>query len=153
MASQFQLDHDYMEEALALAVAAEQLGEVPVGAIIVQHGQIIGKGHNRVVFDNDPTAHAEVVALRDAAKQIKNYRLVGATLYVTLEPCIMCAGALLNGRLERVVFGARDERFGAAGSQVNLLESPFLNHQCHITAGVLAHRSRTILSSFFAAKR
>ena len=153
MASQFQLDQDYMEKALMLAIEAEQLDEVPVGAIIVRQGNIIGRGHNRVVCDNDPSAHAEVVALRDAARQIENYRLTGATLYVTLEPCIMCAGALLNGRIDRVVFGARDTRFGAAGSQLNLLESPFFNHQCNVTAGVLAHRSNQILTSFFAAKR
>ena len=142
-----------MEAALDQARIAEQLGEVPVGAVVVLNNRIIGRGHNRPITDHDPSAHAEIMAIRDAADALQNYRLGGATLYVTLEPCIMCAGAILHARIARVVFAARDERFGAAGSQLNLLESVFLNHQASITAGVLADQASSMLRKFFADKR
>lgn len=142
-----------MARALELAADAALAGEVPVGAVVVQDNAIIGEGRNHPVADHDPTAHAEIAALRDAAKRMANYRLAGTTLYVTLEPCIMCAGAILHARVERLVFGARDREFGAAGSALNLVESKFLNHRATITAGILADDASALLKTFFAERR
>ena len=142
-----------MSEALGLAKQAKQLGEVPVGALVVLNGEVIGRGYNRSLSNCDPCGHAEILAIRDAAKHIQNYRLTNATLYVSLEPCIMCAGAILHARIKRLVFAARDTRFGAAGSQLNLLESIFLNHQTTVTSGVLQQDASDLLAGFFSQRR
>ncbi len=147
------LDRQFMAMAIEQAKAARDLDEVPVGAIVVLDEKVVGTGHNRPVVDHDPSAHAEIVALRIAANAIQNYRLTGATLYVTLEPCIMCAGAILHARVGRVVFGCRDPRAGAAGSQLNLIQSEFLNHQASVEAGVLEDECRQLLTEFFDRKR
>jgi tRNA(adenine34) deaminase len=146
-------DERFMQEALALARQAATLDEVPVGAVVVLDGEIIGRGFNQPIGRADPTAHAEIVALRDAAARIGNYRLPGATLYVTLEPCIMCSGAIMHARVARVVFGARDPKTGAAGSVVDIFAEGRLNHHAEVTAGVLAGECGAMLSSFFAARR
>ena len=146
-------DRKFMESALELAEEARKLGEVPVGAVVVRGGEIIGHGYNQPIARCDPGAHAEMLALSDAAKTIGNYRLTDAVLYVTLEPCIMCAGALLHARIARLVYAARDEKSGAAGSVLNLLQSPFLNHQCEVVAGVGAARAGALLREFFASRR
>ncbi len=143
----------YMREALLEAARAQDLGEVPVGAVVVLDHQVIGRGCNRPITDNDPSGHAEINALRDAAANLGNYRLSGADLYVTLEPCIMCAGAILHARISRLVFGARDEKSGAAGSRLNLLESQFLNHQTRVVSGVLEREAAMLLQKFFQSKR
>jgi tRNA(adenine34) deaminase len=142
-----------MAQAVQLANSAASAGEVPVGAVIVHTGVIVGTGSNNPIATHDPSAHAEINAIRAAAKSLENYRLTGTTMYVTLEPCCMCAGAILNARIDRVVFGCRDERAGAVGSQLNLLESPFLNHRCRVEAGVLENDCRQLLQAFFATKR
>ena len=145
------------EEAMALAVeeaeTAAATGEVPVGAIVVAQGQIIGRGHNRRETDCDPTAHAEILALRAAASALGTWRLSDATLYVTLEPCPMCAGALVAARVARLVFGATDPKAGACGSLYNLCVDPRLNHELPVTAGVLAERCGDLLSAFFERRR
>lgn len=146
-------DEGYMREALALARDAEAAGEVPVGAIVVCGGDIVGRGHNQPIGGHDPTAHAEIVALRQAAAQLGNYRLGGCTLYVTLEPCVMCVGAMLHARIERVVYGAADPKTGASGSVVNLFAEPRLNHHATVTSGVLADESAVLLRTFFASRR
>jgi tRNA(adenine34) deaminase len=143
----------WMGEALALARSAGARGEVPVGAVVVQDGRAIGRGGNAPIADNDPTAHAEIAALRDAARALRNYRLPGATLYVTIEPCAMCAGAILHARLARVVFGAADAKTGACGSVVDLFAEPRLNHHATVTRGVRASECGALLSDFFAARR
>lgn len=142
-----------MREALQLAAQAEALGEVPVGAVVVQDGVVVGRGFNRPIDSHDPTAHAEIVALRDAAARLGNYRLPGCELYVTLEPCAMCAGAIMHARIARVVFGARDPKTGAAGSVVNLFEERRLNHHAEVVPGVLAEECSKSLSAFFAKRR
>ena len=142
-----------MGEALRQAQAAADHNEVPVGAIVVIDNEVVGTGRNCPVSSNDPTAHAEIQALRDACTTVGNYRLPGATLYATLEPCLMCAGAILQARLCRVVFGACDEKAGAVGSTANLLQSPLVNHQCEVKAGVLGDESTRLLQEFFAARR
>ena len=142
-----------MTEALRLAREAGAAGEVPVGAVVVLDGQIIGRGFNQPIVRNDPTAHAEVMALRDAAAQVGNYRLPGAMLYVTLEPCLMCAGAMMHARISRVVFGATDPKTGVAGSVLNLFSETRLNHHAEITGGVLGAECGQLLSSFFSARR
>ena len=142
-----------MKRALDLARSAQTKGEVPVGAVVVLGGQIAGEGENACIAHQDPTAHAEMLAIRAAATTLGNYRLNEARLYVTLEPCIMCAGAILNARIKTTVFAARDERFGAAGLRLNLLESPFMNHQCQVKAGVMENESRQLLQDFFKNKR
>ena len=142
-----------MAQAVKLANSAASAGEVPVGAVIVRHGVIVGTGSNNPIATNDPSAHAEINAIRVAAKALENYRLTGTTLYVTLEPCCMCAGAILNARIDRVVFACRDKRAGAAGSQVNLLETPFLNHRCRVESGVLENECRLLLQAFFVTRR
>jgi tRNA(adenine34) deaminase len=146
-------DEAYMREAMALAREAEALDEVPVGAVVVLHGRIIGRGFNHPIDAHDPSAHAEVMALRDAARHLGNYRLPGAVLYVTLEPCVMCAGAIFHARVGRVVYGAREPKTGAAGSAVELFNLEQLNHHATITGGVLAEECADLVSSFFACKR
>ena len=142
-----------MVRALELARYSKELNEIPVGAVVVIDDVIVGEGHNRCIADHDPSAHAEIVAIRQAANHVENYRLTNATLYVTLEPCSMCAGAILQSRIDRVVFGAYDERSGAAGSQLNLLQSPFMNHQCKLESGVLATESLAMIRNFFKDRR
>ena len=139
--------------ALAQAALAAQAGEVPVGAVVVQGGQVIATGRNAPIEGHDPTAHAEIAALRAAAKVLGNYRLPDCTLYVTLEPCAMCSGAMLHARLKRVVFGAPDPKTGAAGSVINLFDQPQLNHQTALHGGVLAGESAALLKTFFSQRR
>ena len=146
-------DLRYMERAYALAEAAARQGEVPVGALIVREGEVLGEGWNRPISEADPTAHAEVVALRAAASKLGNYRLTGATLYVTLEPCAMCSGAIIHARLARVVFGAFDPRTGAAGSVLDVLTTTRLNHRVETTGGVLQEATAAQLQQFFRARR
>ena len=146
-------DTGFMAQALAQAQLARSAREVPVGAVVVRDGQVIGRGHNLCVGTNDPTAHAEIVALRHAAASLGNYRLDGCTLYVTLEPCAMCAGAMLHARLARVVFGATDPKTGAAGSVLNLFTEPRLNHRTAVTDGVGAEGSAALLQAFFSQRR
>ena len=148
-----ELDIRWMHRALDLARHAEQAGEVPVGALVVLNDEVIGEGWNQPIVSHDPTAHAEMVAMRAAAARIKNYRLTGATLYVTLEPCAMCAGAMVHARIARVVYGAADPKAGAAGSVFNLLESAALNHQAQVTGGVLGGECGAVLRKFFEARR
>jgi tRNA(adenine34) deaminase len=146
-------DAVWMERALALAELAAAAGEVPVGALVIRDGEIIGQGHNRNLLDNDPTAHAEIVALRQAADRVGNHRLVGCTMIATIEPCSMCAGALIHARIARLVYGANDPKAGAAGSTVQVINHPSLNHRMEVTAGVLAGRCSDILQNFFRKKR
>lgn len=147
------IDERYMAAAIELAREAATLDEVPVGAVVVMDGEIVGRGCNQPIRRHDPTAHAEIMALRDAAARLGNYRLPGATLYVTLEPCVMCAGAIMHARVARVVFGAPDPKTGAAGSVVNLFAEDRLNHHAEITGGVSAAACGALLSGFFAARR
>jgi tRNA(adenine34) deaminase len=146
-------DEDFMQVALGLAREAGAAGEVPVGAVVVLDGEIVGRGFNQPILRHDPTAHAEIMALRDAADRVGNYRLPGSTLYVTLEPCVMCTGAIMHARVARVVYGARDPKTGAAGSVVDLYGESRLNHHAAIEGGVLAGDCGSLLSSFFAARR
>ncbi len=146
-------DAAYMQRALELAACAEAEGEVPVGALIVLNDEIIGEGWNRPIAGHDPTAHAEVLAMRAAAQRLGNYRLTGATLYVTLEPCPMCAGAMVHARMGRVVFGATDPIAGSAGTVFNILQAATLNHRVEITAGVLAEECSERLREFFRQRR
>ena len=148
-----ELDHQFMMQALEQAKLAAQAGEVPVGAVLVHDGKVISKAFNRPIGNHDPSAHAEMLALRSAAGEIENYRLPGSTLYVTLEPCVMCAGALLNARVSRVVIGASDEKAGAVGSRYNLLSDPRLLHEADITYDVLSDESAVLLRDFFATRR
>jgi tRNA(adenine34) deaminase len=148
-----EIDAAMMREALQLAVQAAVQGEVPVGALVVKDSQIIGRGYNAPIVSNDPSAHAEIRALRDAAKALENYRLNGCTLYVTLEPCAMCAGAIMHARIARLVYGAPDPKTGACGSVVDLFAEDRLNHHTEVTRGVLAAEAGKQLSDFFAARR
>lgn len=142
-----------MKHAIALAKQAEFLGEVPVGCVIVREGEIIGEGANRPILAHDPTAHAEIEALRAAGRLAENYRLVGATLYVTLEPCVMCMGAISHARIERIVYGAADPKRGAAGSALQLQDASFLNHRIDVRGGLLEDACSDLLVSFFKARR
>jgi len=142
-----------MQDALGLARQAAASGEVPVGAIVVIEGQVAGRGANSPIAKNDPTAHAEILALREAAQAAGNYRLEEATLYVTLEPCVMCAGALVAARVKRLVFGTRDLRFGGVRSKFRIADSELLNHRVEIVEGVLAAECVELLQNFFAARR
>jgi tRNA(adenine34) deaminase len=142
-----------MKEALQLARAAEQSGEVPVGAVVVAGGRIVGRGSNSAVLLSDPTAHAEMLAIREAAATLGNYRLEEATMYCTLEPCVMCAGALVAARVGTLVFGARDLRFGGVRSKFRIADSDILNHQVDIVEGVLAAECVQLLQKFFQARR
>ena len=146
-------DDDYMRAALELACQAEQAGEVPVGAVVVKDGEIIGRGFNAPISRHDPSAHAEMLALRDAALRVGNYRLVDCEVYVTLEPCLMCVGAMFHARIARVVYGASDPKTGAAGSVMNLFAEQRLNHHAVVQGGVLAEECGKVLSNFFAARR
>jgi len=143
----------YMRQALALAEQSQAAGEVPVGAVVVLGGEVIGKGSNSPIAANDPTAHAEMLAIREACARIGNYRLEGATLYSTLEPCVMCAGALVAARVATLVFGARDLRFGGVRSKFRLADSDLLNHRLEIVEGVLAAECVRLLQDFFATRR
>src|SRR5207247_6095392 len=145
-------DDDCMRAALAQARYAEQAGEVPVGAVVAIAGEIVGRGHNAPISTNDPTAHAEIRAIREASAAIGNYRLEDATLYVTLEPCVMCAGALVAARIRRLVFGARDLRFGGVRSKFRIADSELLNHRVEIVEGVLAVECVELLRVFFGAR-
>jgi tRNA(adenine34) deaminase len=146
-------DEAYMRHALDLAREAEGAGEVPVGAVLVLGGAVIGRGRNSPVFLNDPTAHAEILALREAGAAVANYRLTGATMYVTFEPCVMCAGALVAARISRLVFGGRDLRFGGVRSKFRVADSEVLNHRVEIVEGVLGVECTVLLQRFFDARR
>ena len=146
-------DERWMQEALSQAVAAQSSGEVPVGAVVVLDGRIVARGGNRNLLDSDPTAHAEIVALREAGRQVGNHRLLDCTLYCTVEPCAMCAGAMIHARLKRLVYGADDPKAGAAGSALDVLNHAALNHKMEVTRGVLASRCADLLQSFFRARR
>ena len=150
---QNELDTFWMQHALELAHRAELEGEVPVGAVLVYDEQVIGEGWNRPIIDSDPTAHAEIMALRAAAKKIDNYRLLDTTLYVTLEPCIMCTGAIIHSRVKRVVYGAFDPKAGAEQSAFTILGTDCLNHKVDVTNGILADECGQILTDFFRKKR
>jgi len=150
---QWESEEYYMDLALAEARLAQAAGEVPVGAVIVSDGHIIGKGFNRPISGNDPTAHAEILALRDAAQHQRNYRLSNATLYCTVEPCMMCAGAIIHARIARVVFGTLDPKAGAAGSIYNVLTDPRLNHRVEVTSGIREDECAALLRQFFSARR
>ena len=143
----------FMSRALELAREAEEAGEVPVGAVIVKDGVIIAEGSNRPISGNDPTAHAEIIAMRAAANVVGSYRLLNTTLYVTLEPCAMCAGAMVHARVQRLVYGATDPRAGAAGSIFNIVQNAALNHRVEIESGVLADDCSKLLRDFFVARR
>lgn len=146
-------DERWMGEALRLAAAAEQAGEVPVGAVLTVNDELIATGQNSPIRTNDPTAHAEILALREAATKVGNYRLTEATLYVTLEPCAMCAGALVHARISRLVFGARDLRFGGVRSKFRIADSELLNHRVEVVEGVLAAECTEMLQQFFSVRR
>ena len=151
--AQDQPDLCFMRAALREAHRAEVEGEVPVGVIVVHAGRVIARAHNRPIRLSDPTAHAEILALRRAGYRLGNYRLAGCTLYATIEPCAMCAGAMIHARIERLVFGARDAKAGAAGSILDVLEHPKLNHRVEVESGILEEECRTLLSGFFRARR
>ena len=146
-------DEKWMRHALQLARRAEALGEVPVGAVVVLDGNVIGEGWNLPISTHDCTAHAEIMALRNAGKHLNNYRLPNATLYVTIEPCLMCAGAIIHSRVSRLVYGAAESKAGVVQSQLQVLEQPFLNHSVNVSGGVLARECGERLSSFFKARR
>jgi len=146
-------DEDFLREALELARDAERGGEVPVGALVVLDGRVMGRGRNSPIARNDPTAHAEILALREAAAATGNYRLEGATMYATLEPCVMCAGALVAARVSRLVFGARDLRFGGVRSKFRLADADVLNHRVEIVEGVLGAECAELLQRFFSSRR
>src|SRR6266567_5750183 len=148
-----QADIQFMQEALAEARAAVAAGEVPIGAVLVHDGKVLARSNNRTIRDNDPTAHAEIIVLREAARLLGNYRLAGTTLYVTIEPCCMCAGAIIQARVPRLVYGADDSKGGAVRSCFEILSHPRLNHQVEVTSSVLAAESAAILQSFFAERR
>src|SRR5579871_2685459 len=153
--SQLEQNQDdlWMELAIEQARLAEKSGEVPVGAVLIKDGMLLAKGHNRNLLDSDPTAHAEIVVLREAAAKIGNYRLGGCELFVTIEPCSMCAGAVMHARLDRVIYGAGDPKAGAAGSVLQILNHPKLNHTLEVRPGVLAEKCSDILKTFFQSRR
>ncbi len=146
-------DELWMEEALREAARAQASGEVPIGAVVVHEGKIIGRGWNRPTFECDPTAHAEIIALRGAGLEIGNYRLTGCELFVTLEPCAMCAGAMTHARIRRLIYAAKDPKAGAVESVLQVLNHPALNHQVEVTSGVLAGRAMEMLQAFFRERR
>ena len=146
-------DTEYMQQALNLASQAALNGEVPVGAIIVKDGVVIARGSNAPIGLHDPTAHAEIIAMREAAQYLGNYRLVDCTLYVTLEPCAMCSGAMQHARIAKLVYGASDPKTGSCGSVINLMAEPKLNHHCEVVAGILAEECGAVLSEFFKQRR
>lgn len=146
-------DNDFMQQALDLAAQAAIAGEVPVGAVVVHEGIVVGRGFNQPISRADPSAHAEIMALRDAGRNLGNYRLADCDLYVTLEPCVMCSGAIMHARVRRVVFGAADLKTGACGSVVDLFAEIRLNHHATVTSGVMAAEAVTLLQNFFASRR
>ena len=150
---QVELDHQFMQQALDQAKLAAAAGEVPVGAVLVRDGQVISRGFNQPISHSDPSAHAEMMALRAAAQSESNYRLPGTTLYVTLEPCTMCAGAMLHARVERVVFGATDPKTGAAGSVLNVFSEKQINHQTQVDGGIMSEECGQLLRDFFKGRR
>ena len=150
---EFRTDEVWMEEALRAAQRALDSGEVPVGAVVIHQGKIVGRGFNRNILDSDPTAHAEVIALRDAGKAICNHRLSKCELFVTIEPCAMCAGAMVHARIRRLVYGADDPKAGAVQSALHVLNHPALNHRIEVRRGVLAGRCAEILQEFFRSRR
>ena len=143
----------WMEEAIRLAIKAQAAGEVPVGAVVVRDGNILGRGWNNVIGSHDPTAHAEIMAIREAASAVGNYRLTGCVLYVTLEPCTMCAGAIIHSRIDKLVIGADDPKAGAAGSVIDIFASEAANHRVIIERGILAGRCMEMLQAFFRERR
>ena len=153
MSADLSSDQIWMGLALEQARLAEAQGEVPVGAVVVKDGEVVGRGFNRPILSHDPSAHAEMVAIRDASQRLGNYRLTDCDLYVTLEPCVMCSGAIFHARIRHVIFGASDPKTGVAGSVMNLYESKPLNHHADVRGGVLATESGALLQSFFAARR
>ena len=146
-------DEYWMEKALTFASKAEAIDEIPVGAVLVKDNQLIAYGYNRSITDNDPSAHAEMMAIREGGKVLNNYRLIDCTLYVTLEPCSMCAGLLVHSRIKRLVFGAKDAKTGSAGSIMNLLQEPRLNHQVEVTSDVMGEQCGAVISAFFKRRR
>ena len=146
-------DSTWMRAALDLARKAQEAGEVPVGAVVVKAGEIVGRGWNHPITAHDPTAHAEIIALREAAQALGNYRLLDASVYVTLEPCAMCAGAMVHARVQRLVFGTADPRAGAAGSVFDIVRASALNHRLQVTGGVMAAECGALLKQFFAGRR
>ncbi|CDG20712.1 TadA, tRNA-specific adenosine deaminase [Xenorhabdus poinarii G6] len=146
-------DEYWMRRAMDLAMQAQAKGEIPVGAVLVADNKVIAEGFNHPITDRDPTAHAEIMALRRGGMQMQNYRLLNTTLYVTLEPCVMCAGAMVHSRIQRLVYGASDMKTGAAGSLIDILRHPGMNHHIEITAGVLAEECSAMLSAFFKQRR
>ena len=147
------IDLEFMAQAIALATQAEQIGEVPVGALVVCDGQVIGQGYNQTISMHDPCGHAEIMALRQAAQAIGNHRLSGCDLYVTLEPCTMCVGAIIHSRIQRLVYAATEPKAGAVVSQMQLLEQPHFNHSVQVISGVMADESSVMLSNFFKQRR
>lgn len=146
-------DEQHMQEALRLAAQAAAAGEVPVGAVVVRDGVIVGRGYNQPIAGTDPTAHAEIMALRDAGRTLGNYRLADCELFVTLEPCVMCSGAIMHARIRRVVYGARDPKTGACGSAVDLFGLPHLNHHAVVSGGLMAAEAVLLLQEFFSGRR
>ncbi|MBX9904777.1 MAG: tRNA adenosine(34) deaminase TadA [Burkholderiales bacterium] len=146
-------DTAYMQEALKLAAQAAAAGEVPVGAVVVKNGVIVGRGYNQPIAGADPTAHAEIMAMRDAGKTLGNYRLADCDLYVTLEPCVMCSGAIMHARIRRVIYGARDPKTGACGSAIDLFAQAHLNHHAEVIGGMLADEAVALLQDFFTRRR
>jgi tRNA(adenine34) deaminase len=151
--TQAELDQQYMRLAIEQAQLAAQSGEVPVGAVLVRDGQVISRAFNKPIANHDPSAHAEMLALREAAVAVENYRIPGATLYVTLEPCAMCSGAMLHARLDRVVYGAPDPKTGAAGSVLDLFSSKQINHQTRVEGGIMSEECGQLLRDFFKGRR
>ena len=143
----------FMQEALKEALKADALNEVPVGAVVVLNGEVIGRGFNQPISSQDPTAHAEMMALRDAAKHVSNYRIVDADLYVTIEPCTMCSGAIVHSRVQRVIFGATEPKAGVVVSQKNIFDEPYLNHGAEVLGGVLAEECTEVMQNFFKRRR
>jgi len=146
-------DDVFMQAAIEQAKLADQHNEVPVGAVVVLDGQIIGRGYNQPITSHDPTAHAEVMALRDAAKQVENYRLVNADLYVTVEPCTMCSGAIVHSRIRRIIYGTTEPKAGVAQSQETIFSKPYFNHQVEVVSGVLAQECADVIQAFFKRRR
>jgi len=153
MTASIALDRTFMQAALEEARAAIDRGEVPVGAVVVVDGAMVARAGNRTITDCDPTAHAEIIALREAARKTRNYRLLGATLYVTIEPCAMCAGAMIQARVDRLVYGAEDPKGGAARSCFSIFDHPQINHRVEVVSGLLAEEAAALLKRFFAARR
>jgi tRNA(adenine34) deaminase len=151
--SEFPNDEDFMREALREARTAQEEGEVPVGALVVRDGEIVGRGHNRTIIDRDPSAHAEIMALRDAARCVANHRLIGCTLYVTVEPCAMCAGAVVQARIARLVYGCDDLKAGAVRTLYRIADDARLNHRAEVVGGVLDEECSATLRAFFQARR